>query len=533
MTQASATYAADHYVQRLDLGADPFAPDHSDDHFYAGAMRRQLLDQLVHFGHFSDQVVLLVGSTGSGSSTLLGAMFAQLQQVMDCCLIDADVVMSPDQLLTSLSQQLRLDADAADNPAEFLLALKSCAVIEGEPEPVLIAVDQAHYMALENFELLNHLHSQADGVIHLVLAGEYQVEQLAKLAGFDSEQRKLLELEPLTAGETGDYLLGLLQSAGYAGDQPLSSDQLAVLHEQSGGNIAEIKQLVPTLLAADQVADGKRLNFTIPSAHIVAIAILAAALLLSYFYQGDETVTGPSQPVSSADTADTDIIGNPVPDMQSEPPLRAVVRAEPVSQIPIATTDTTVLNVPPSTATDEERAVQTTVPAQADKPGKATPSNNKPVQPARPEPVKDVAVTSVVTTPPPAPKPKPKTADELAVSTVDKQPAVATATTGDGIPVRERRLLDLPADHYMLQLLGTVDEQRVRGFVKQYIGRLPITYVETRRNAKPWFVALTGPYNDKNTAVAGIKVLPAQLQKQQPWPRTVGSIQRDIQKKRQ
>jgi DamX protein len=102
---------------------------------------------------------------------------------------------------------------------------------------------------------------------------------------------------------------------------------------------------------------------------------------------------------------------------------------------------------------------------------------------------------------------------------------------GDISP-REQRILNLPVTAYMLQLMGAVDESRTRGLVKKYIGRLPVTYFETRRKDKPWFVAVAGPYDTKEAALTAIKVLPPPLQKERPWARSVASLQQEIRDNR-
>jgi DamX protein len=101
-----------------------------------------------------------------------------------------------------------------------------------------------------------------------------------------------------------------------------------------------------------------------------------------------------------------------------------------------------------------------------------------------------------------------------------------------GMSPREQRILNLPVTAYMLQLMGALDESRTRGVVKQYIGRLPLTYVETRRKDKPWFVAVAGPYDTRAAALAAIKELPPQLQKERPWPRSIATLQQEIRDSR-
>ena len=325
MTEA-ASYDAEHYVQRLDLGEDPFAVDFESDYFYTGGMRRQLLDQLVHFSRFGDQTVLLVGATGSGTSTLLDQACELIEESLDCCYINAEEFNSPEQVLESLNEQLNFQLPSPINQAEFFAALRSGLVIDGEPEPIMLAVDQAHYLSLEAYTLLREVVELGDGNIGLLIAGEYQVEQMAKLAAFNDGQIKLVELEPLTAAETGDYILGLLRSVGYAGEIPLSNDQLAVLYERSGGNFVEINQLVPSLLSVKEAANTSTFRFGIPVAHAAAIGILAGALILSWLYLGSDKP--PVEEALSQEVATEE----PATIEELKPPSIALVKEEPVSQ---------------------------------------------------------------------------------------------------------------------------------------------------------------------------------------------------------
>lgn len=565
MTKTATSYDAEHYVQRLDLGDDPFAADFHSDYFYTGAMRRQLLDQLVHFSRFSDQTVVLVGATGSGTSTLLDQASAQIEEVMDSCFINAEELMLPDQLLSSLNEQLHFQLPSPINASEFIATLQASSIIDGEPEPILIEVDQAHYLSLESFELLRDMTAIDSNIVRLLMIGEYQIEHLVRLAAFDQEQIKLLELEPLTVTETSDYLLGLLQSVGYAGELPLSHDQLSVLHEQSGGNLAEINLLMPALLAAKESQAHSRFQMGIPVAHVAAIAIIGVALLLSWLYQG-----GDSDDVSPRITTITQQEATefmPSLERLAEQAQGGIVRTESSPRAvakPLSLTTGTESTLkremtaevdkglpvskvePPSESVSSDIEVAVT---EIEPEAKGTESAKVLAVPVENKPQSIVLVSQVDAPPLAAPKVVKKAAIEqkkaarletTAVSPPVSSVAVSVAASVPAskpkiaaIPAREQRLLSYSDSAYVLQLMGSVDEARARRFVKQYVGRLPVTYFETRLKGKPWFVAITGPYDDKATALSVVKVLPAALQKQRPWARSIAGIQKDIRANRQ
>jgi DamX protein len=558
MTEASAQY-----VQRLDLGEDPFSADFVGDYFYSGASRRQLLDQVAHLSRFGDHVVVLVGSAGSGKSRLLDATFDRLQALMDCCHINAEMVSTPEGLLETLAEQLRLHLDAPVSKSDFLLALETCSGDTTQSEPVLIAIDQAQFLELESYEWLLDLFNRAQGLIRLLIIGEYQVEQLAQLAGFVGGRTKILEIEPLTISEIDDYLMGLLASVGYAGNQPLDSDQLAVLREQSQGQIGEINKLMPSLLNDGASQPPKSFEFAIPTAHLSAVAILLTALVISYFYHGADEVgeqpndlkevaarPKPSQktipienPITAQSKKTSEQVSVDKPKLTSAPTPRFTqvksvqsqaddeltmpsVKAPPAPSL-VLVREKTNRKSPTDKAIDEPIAKDELI--AKDKPAAKDKSVAKKVEVvarSEPEPATKYPVAE------PARKDEAKPAIAKEAKTPKKMVASKKTkpTAASGSP-RERRVMDLPVSSYMLQLLGSVEEKRSREFVKRYVGRLSITYVEVRRKGKPWFIVLSGPFDDRAAALKAIGNLPDTLQRQKPWARSVAGIQKDIQSK--
>lgn len=516
MIDAAKKTGADHYVHRLGLDDDPFASHFQTDYFYNGGMRQQLLEQLLHYCRFGEQVLLLTGSTGSGTSTVLEVLLSDLYDQMDCCRVNAEELLSPDQLLFSLAEQL--DFSSPGSIVDLLNDLRQCVDDEGG-EPILIAVDQAHYLSVEGYELLMHLVQSEPGLVHLLFAGEYQIEQLAKLGGFDEADLQLLELEALTESETGEFLMGLLRSVGYAGEPPLSADQLSVLYQQSAGNLLEIKRVAPGLLGLNsgQAASG----FSIPPKHMAVVGVLALLLLASWFFPGAEQVDELS---SSVPISGQRVSAPVVLDIDRDDPKPVSVPGDkPAVAAPVAINEPSLSTEPPASkpiAPVAEVARVQSVPPVSLPASRLVVERAEPVT-VEPAPAKAPAVSKS------APESTPESAPEL---TLSAPPPIVAAS--ENIPPREQRLLKLTASHYMLQLLGSVDEQRTREFVKRYIGKFALTYFETQRNDAPWFVVVAGPYEDREVAKAAAKALPGKLQKQKPWTRSVASVQADIKANR-
>jgi DamX protein len=532
MPHSTPAQHADHYVNRLDLGDDPFSSQFDSDYYFTTTARQQLLDQLVHFSRFSDQVVMLVGATGSGTSTLLDQAILRLREVMDCCYVNAEVVMTAEQVMESLCQQLHFHWDEPASNSDFFTRLRAAVEVDNDIEPILIAVDQAHFLPLEGFELLRSIVADSGDMVRLLLVGEYQAEPLAGLAKFDREQTKILELEPLSQTEAEEYLLGLLRSVGYAGEPPFSADQLAVLHEQAAGSFAELKQLAPALLSSKPPPAESRFRFGIPIAHAAASAIIGIALIMAWLYQGpedagsrvdDPAVAAPvTQPVAvapggkpQAGSLGTIDRGTDSQQTHTTEQLTSTQKTGPkaaASSIKIATKPAAR---PVTVSRDEAASAIDTVVGKPPVPAAAPVAASK-AQISKPTASQRAVQQPIAVAKPKAPKP-------VAANPVASGPGPQSA--------RERRLLELAGTDYMLQLMGSVDMRRTEGFVKRYAGRLPVTYFETRLQNKPWFVAIVGPYDNKTAAVAQIMQLPVELQKQRPWARSVASIQKDIRAK--
>lgn len=113
---------------------------------------------------------------------------------------------------------------------------------------------------------------------------------------------------------------------------------------------------------------------------------------------------------------------------------------------------------------------------------------------------------------------------EPAAVLVEQQP-VAVAPVIEPSPTD--RVMQAPADYFTVQVMASVDPNRVYRFAEQ--NQLPIDYiVPTLRDGVTWHVLLLDIYPDRASAVSAQAEAAATL-KTQPWVRSVGSIQKIMQ----
>ncbi|WP_019528359.1 SPOR domain-containing protein [Dasania marina] len=484
----------EHYVYRLDLGVDPFAENFRPSFFYPGGERRKVLEQLVHYSRFSKQPVLLCGDSGSGKKSLLQEVLEQLQAVMDCCRIDVAALLDQEAILAALADRLGLKLDDNYSLVSFNNALKFTVLSDDEPEPILIIVENIQLLEQAEISLLQEIHQAAQGGIHLLLVSS-ETENASKHQYMQQQQAiKIVALRPLSQQESVEYLQLLLQSVGYAGEFPLSDKLINKLHESAQGNFAAMGQLMPTLLMHNDALSVNNTGLGVPITHVGAITILAVAIAIAYFYRGEEFVPGKPNTQVTAPQAVTETQPKPEatsPPQQSVSVSRDEAKAAVVAGKTPAHDGARDLNAEPAVPR-ASKALETPVVVQ--------PSKELPL-----------------TTSAPVVKAKAKT--------------VTQSTASNTLGAREQRLLDMPANAYMLQLLGSRKEQSAKDFIAPYQRQLAITYIATSLKGQPWYVVLAGPYDDRAQALAAMAQLPQALQRQKPWARSLSGIQADLRNK--
>lgn len=552
MTTASAAGFSS-FIQRLDLADNPFTEQQRLQYFYPGAKRQETLDQLVHFCRYSQQLVVLTGAAGSGRSVLLDGLQQAIGDVVDCCHCSQAATLNPQSLLGLLVDKLRLPASAAISSEGFLQHLQHVNQAD-EALPLLLIIEQAESLEPRCMALVVQLAQQSRGQIHLLLSGEARLVASLSEAGVQAGEIKRLNLPSLNPEQAGEYVLGRLQSVGYAGEQPLSQDQLAVLVEQSHGLPAAINRLAVDMLNQPPVQAPPANRWQIPRLHVLVIVVLSAILLLALWQGGSDSRSAPQplalplppaqedsdsgvveRQLALADTADEAVDYRVAGDENRQ--SQGVASNISGSSIPrTATTPATTPEQPDQPAA-ANAAPEPPAPAPAAEP--QTPASpiapNQPAPAAKPTAPKQTvpaARPAVPKQPAPANSPSaPKQAASAAKPAATPQPEPAAAVVADWSP-REQRLLAIPAEQWMLQLFATRDEAKARKLITDHISGWPLSYFQRQLQGNTVYVVVAGPYTNREQAAAAAQTLPAVLRQPKPWLRQAAAIQRDMKKSR-
>ncbi|MDF3054233.1 MAG: hypothetical protein K0Q74_140 [Gammaproteobacteria bacterium] len=106
----------------------------------------------------------------------------------------------------------------------------------------------------------------------------------------------------------------------------------------------------------------------------------------------------------------------------------------------------------------------------------------------------------------------------------------ATPNASGAFTSEEQRLLTLPSDHYTIQVLGSYSERDITSYINKHDLGGKVAYYRTSRDGRDWYVVLYSSYKTSTEAKAAISGLPAEIQKQKPWVKLLGSVQEDIKR---
>jgi DamX protein len=488
----------------LGLSSDPFAPDALPDFYFVGGQRRFLLQQAQHGIYIAGSIVLLCGERGAGKSHLLAALQRELEGLVDNCPIAASVLMDGVAIRRAVAECCGLPLESADDNESLVAALERQVPVAAEPLPVALLIDDAHELAVATLAELQRLVEMGRGRIRLLLAGEPTL--VAAWQQLPVAAAELLELQPLDLQESADYLQTRLQAAGYRGVLPLTAVQLQKLHRDSGGCPGRLNALATSVLVAprERAEVGSAMRMRLPRqlpwrtiGIAAAVLLLAAGVLLVDRGEEEREALSPERtsvplalPTASSPAADTvegerAVVDRVVPADRVEPPA-------------------------PSVQSERERAA-----LQASAPSKSVVEAPVAKAPVAVGPVAEPsAAVPPVASRPVAPPPPPQVSEP--------RPA----------PPRyrfdESRLLALAPEQALLQLMASSSDTKLREFARTQAAGVTTLIFEARRNGKPWFVLVAGPYADMAAARTAAARLPSLLQQQKPWPRSVASVQADI-----
>jgi general secretion pathway protein A len=228
------------YHEYYGLVRGPFEMTPDPAFLVLGDTHREGLATLVYAVRSRKGFVLLTGEVGTGKTTLLHSLLAQLDRETASAYI-FNPRLEPLDFFRMLFDELGIE-EVCRTKAEYLLALNRFLIERLERDlPTLLIVDEAQNLSpemLEEIRLLSNLETPTSKLLQIMLVGQPELaELLAKPELRQLRQRIVLRhtLRPFTEEEMNHYVEERLRLAGYTGKALFQNKALAELYRVTGG----------------------------------------------------------------------------------------------------------------------------------------------------------------------------------------------------------------------------------------------------------------------------------------------------------
>ena len=502
------TSADSDYFLKFYLDSDPFPLAEEDGVSYLTPELERRLERIAGLVENSEKLIIVSGALGGGKTTLAKQLAASLDSFWSIGMVKGGPSMDVDMLARALLEDVAPEElkNAPQPVTAIYKFLEFCD--RGETSAVFI-IDDADELPADSLKFLLQLFRQRynETRFRFILLGNETITD--RLEGLDADVRPdkgndQVHLPSFSEQQTSEYVLYRLTACGLNRDSPITEEDIAYIHDVSGGLPRGINHLARQLLVARARGRAGRAGMLLRLALIVVVAGGAAA---GYFYMKrtpeltaqQAASMPPAGPVTpTPGPADILVTGPAEPEPE---PITAAPQEEPVPpsvpETPVVAAEPIVTAAPP--AVEPEPAIV-----------------------AAPEPV--------------APQPEPRAgADAPAVETasipeVESAPEPADIRWREGLhgPDWIRRQ---PEGTHFLQLINASDVGNVRKMLErmdEFRSELS-AYTNYTPSGKPRYLILYGSYADRDAAVAAIEQLPAKLRSLPPWPRARAGILRELE----
>ena len=228
------------YHEHYGLVRSPFEMTPDPAFLYLGDAHREGLATLVYGVRARKGFTLLTGEVGTGKTTLLHALLAQLDRDTLSAFI-FNPRLQPLDFFRMMFDEFGIETPC-NTKAEYLLALNHFLIERLEQDQsTLLIVDEAQNLSpemLEEIRLLSNLETPTSKLIQIMLVGQPELwEMLARPELRQLRQRIVLrhELRPFDEQECADYVVERLRLAGYTGKEIFKKAALKELHRVTGG----------------------------------------------------------------------------------------------------------------------------------------------------------------------------------------------------------------------------------------------------------------------------------------------------------
>ncbi len=218
----------------------PFEMTPDPTFLYLGETHREGLATLVYGVRSRKGFVVLTGEVGTGKTTLLHALLAQLDANTDSAYI-FNPRLDPLDFFRLLFEDLGID-ETCFSKGEYLLSLNRFLIGRLKSDrTVLLIIDEAQNLSpelLEEIRLLSNLETPSSKLIQILLVGQPELSEMLDREDLRQLRQRIVlrhELKPFDAREMEFYVEERLRIAGYTGKEIFKRSALRELFAVTRG----------------------------------------------------------------------------------------------------------------------------------------------------------------------------------------------------------------------------------------------------------------------------------------------------------
>ncbi|MCD8532978.1 MAG: ATP-binding protein [Saccharospirillaceae bacterium] len=253
--------------------------------------QRKHLELLAHLASYSELLVAVSGPSGSGKTVLAQALAAQREDPEESLFISADLMLGMPAILNQIARRWDMP-QLSDDIVQAREAIKDIALQRYDDGlSLLVIIDQADQLDADTLNEIAHFALLAPQAISFALFGQPGFE-LAFRESPAQAPVHVLHLEPLTLDDAA-----LLIQQVFSPGQPLAltQDELLFIWQQSAGWPQSLLHQAEDYLLTSANTEAPAAAATVaaqtnrfPLLHMLAIAGVAAALVVSFLYRGGD-----------------------------------------------------------------------------------------------------------------------------------------------------------------------------------------------------------------------------------------------------
>jgi len=242
------------YWQSMQLTYDPFMAEQANQTPFVSPKWEQQLNLLVHLATSQDSMLLVLGVSGIGKSTMMRQFIETLGHAGGICKIHGGATITTDVLQDLVARHLGFAVSQVDPEQFSSKLLEQMGRMRGEGHDFYLVIDNAHKLPKASLAFLLEL-VEIQGAdhhpIHIVLFGGPQLE--AMIGDITSQHlgevlTHSIQLEPLSLEYVKNYVEQRLSLAGFTEGIPFTQNQLQQIYQISGGIPAKVNSLARQLL---------------------------------------------------------------------------------------------------------------------------------------------------------------------------------------------------------------------------------------------------------------------------------------------